>query len=254
MLSITIPTAFINLIKGVLLFIGGIMIGFLLIMLLYLIMTVVSKKRNARIKKVEVLKPIENTKDAIVQAIEKYKINSSNQLISKRVALTKEYSLDLIKEIARLYYPTSKEPYLEISLENFLNLSTDLNNKIQDTVREIVDSTLFKTVWKVGTTVFNTTNFLKGFVTKQKEDPISSDIHQMKIATILSMLDKIERSQKQKKEKENKKADLAYKNYFILDDFIQTKMISIISFIGEEADAVYSNKISQINEFGMVIK
>ena len=142
-------------------FFGGIFIGILIVLFVYLIITIISN----RLKSKSIKKQIEKfpTEDP-VEIIKSYKVTYlnfySNRIFKDRISSIKDLSMLMINDIAVAYYPESKNPTLEISLDELLNLSTRVIDRIDLTVSDIFDSKTFKVAWASYAVVHN----IKGFV------------------------------------------------------------------------------------------
>ena len=228
--------------RKILIFIGGIFIGILIVLFVYLIITIISN----RLKSKSIKKQIEKipTEDP-VEIIHSYKVTYlnfySNRIFKDRISSIKDLSMLMINDIAVAYYPESKNPTLEISLDGLLDLSTRVIERIDLTVSEIIDSKTFKTAWASYAVVHNIKEFVKGIFKKEKEDVISLNVRKLKVSFIINQLDKI-RSKSMKKDKEQPEEKI----YFMLDDFINNKLLALLEDIGKEAILVYSNNLQQV--------
>ena len=218
-------------------FIGGICIGILVVLLIYLIITIISNKLKHRKTKKIVIETSKNDLNNIINIYKQKYINEySNKVLKERVSSLKVISTSLIKDIAVSYYPESKNPTLEISLEQLLNFSNHLVDKIDQTVSDIIDSSFFKVVWVSYASIQNIKGFIKGIFKKEKDPVLSLNVRKLKLSYVLNELDKI-RNNTNNKSKEN--AD--NKKYFLLDDYINNKLLSLIEEIANEASLIYSN-------------
>lgn len=111
-------------------FILGIVVGFILCFLIYLLIFVISIKRDT--KNVDTL-IIDD--DVIKQTIENYKDKYFKEMNSKKtsekIANLKNISWDLIQEIARIYYPNSQYPLFELSVEELISLDYYIMRRIE---------------------------------------------------------------------------------------------------------------------------
>ena len=224
-------------INKLLYFIGGICIGILVVLLIYLIITIISNKlKNNKTKKII----IETHNIDLTNIIDSYKLKYineySNKVLKERVSSLKVISTSLIKDIAVSYYPESKNPTLEISLEQLLNFSNHLVDKIDQTVSDIIDSSFFKVVWVSYASIQNIKGFIKGIFKKEKDPVLSLNVRKLKLSYVLNELDKI-RNNTNNINKDNANN----KKYFLLDDYINNKLLSLIEEIANEASLIYSN-------------
>jgi len=72
---------------------------------------------------------------ALVVSKQKRIIRSTRLGVIKNYYLVQQLTVDLVKEIARYYYPDSKYPHLEITIEEAL----DMNERILERLRTILD-------------------------------------------------------------------------------------------------------------------
>lgn len=220
-------------------FVGGIIIGILLVMLVYLIISLIHKRIRLKKNKSNV---INNPSSSPLEVVNKYKelylLNYSNKLFTIRINGLKDLSLSLIKDISSLYYPSSKEAMLEVSFENLLNLTTRVIDKIETMVNDIVSSSVFKIAWTSYASVKNIKGFFTRLFKREKEDYLSIDVKKLKISYIIEQLDNM-KSKPKKDEKSDIKEE---KKYFLLDNYINDKVLALIDEIAEEAILVYSNK------------
>lgn len=219
----------------VLIFIGGIIIGILLVLLIYLIVSLIHKSSKLKKNKNNIINlPVTEPKEIVDKYKQIYLTNYSSKLFSIRLSGLKEIALPLIKDIAGSYYPSSKDPLLEVSFENLLKLTNRVVDKVENMVNEIINSSIFKIAWTSYAGAKNIVGFFKGLFKKEKEDYLSINVKKLKISFIVEQLDNM----KNKPKKEILSDD---KKYFILDDFINNKALSLIDQIALEATIVYSN-------------
>ena len=168
---------------------------------------------------------------------ELYLTEYANKLFTKRINGLKDISLPLIKDIASLYYPSSKEPILEVSFENLLNLTNRVVDKVENMVNDIISSSVFKIAWTSYVSVKNIKGFFTRLFKKEKEEYLTIDVKKVKISYIVEQLDNM----KNKSKKNDKTEIKEEKKYFLLDNYINQKVFDLIDEIAEEAILVYSN-------------
>ena len=114
-------------------FIIGIVIGFALCFLIYLLVFVISIKKDSKnisdsetneISDEEIRIIIENCKN-------KYKEEVSSKKTSEKLTDLKSMSWDLINDIARTYYPNSQYPLFELSIEELISLDYYIMKRIE---------------------------------------------------------------------------------------------------------------------------
>lgn len=228
--------------QKILIFIGGIVIGILLILLVYLIISIIhkiSKKNTNKSNKINI--PTSDPSEIILKYKTIYLNNYANKAFTKRISFIKDSATLLIKDIASIYYPSSKDPMLEVSFDNLINLTNRVLDKIENMVSEIIDSSLFKFFWTSFAGASNIVGFIKGIFNKEKDEYLTLNIRKLKISYIIDKLDNIK--SKPKKDKPNTNEE---KKYFLLDEFINNKVLALIDEIAAESIVVYSNSYNQI--------
>lgn len=115
-------------------FIVGIVIGFALCFLIYLLVFVISIKKDTKnINEIENSNAVKD--EDISRIIENYKARYKDEVSSKKTneKLTelKSMSWELINDIARNYYPNSQYPLLELSIEELISLDYYIMKKIE---------------------------------------------------------------------------------------------------------------------------
>ena len=113
-------------------FLTGLIIGFILSALTYLVIITVSVRREQRLVKIsqEVVddKVIQK---AILSAQNTYKEDSLNLSSNEKLAVFKKITWDLINDIAKMYYPKAKYPIYELSLDEILMLNHYITKRIE---------------------------------------------------------------------------------------------------------------------------
>lgn len=219
----------------VLIFIGGIIIGILLVMLVYLVISLIHKRTRIKKNKNNVInQPVSNPIEVVNKYKTLYLTNYSNKSFTMRIKGIIEISIPLIKDIANLYYPESKDAMLEVSFESLLNLTTRVVDKTENMVNDIISSSVFKIVWTAYASVKNIKGFFTRLFKKEQEDYLTIDIKKVKISYIVDVFDNMKNKPK-KDVKEEKK-------YFLLNNYINEKACALIDEIAEETILLYSNK------------
>lgn len=222
----------------VLIFVGGIIIGILFVMLIYLFVSFIHKRTKLKKNKYNVInQPLSNPIDVVNKYKELYLTEYTNKLFTKRINGLKDISLPLIKDIASLYYPSSKEPILEVSFENLLNLTNRVVDKVENMTNDIISSSVFNIAWASYASVKNIKGFFTRLFKKEKENYLSIDVKKVKISYVVEQLDNM----KNKPKKNDKPDTKEEKKYFLLDNYINQKVLDLIDEIAEEAILVYSN-------------
>lgn len=113
-------------------FLIGIGIGFILCLLCYLLIILVDfKKEEAKAKKVVIKVDDKVIEDIITNEKNRYKLESANLKASGKILALRESCENLIIDIAKTYYPESKHPVLEISVEELIELDYYIMEKIE---------------------------------------------------------------------------------------------------------------------------
>ena len=102
-------------------------------------------------------------------------------------------------------------------------------------INEIINSSLFKIAWTSFASYKNITGFFKGLFKGNKEEILSLNIKKQKISFIFEILD----NSKDREQKNNQKD---YKKLFLIDDFVNNKILSLIDEIALETMLLYSNQ------------
>lgn len=245
MLKISLKSFLLSSLFKILYFVGGIAIGILLVMIIYLLTTIIYKHRKNK-SKIKVEKQIPETNPNLI--IERYQNiyteNYGKKNIKIRLASIKDISINLVKDIAKVYYPSSKEAMLEVSLENLILLSHDSISKIDNLINDIIADKRFKILWFGYRTTHNISNFFKKLFNKNYSDNVSVDIRDMKISYVLGEIDKIKENASKKKSDVDPEVE---KSYFFIDKFINKKICELINEIGKEAILVYSGEFNGNN-------
>jgi len=115
-------------------FFVGIFVGCALLCLVYVILVLFSLKS----KKYVITGPNQNVTDEEIKCI----IDNSTQAFKDKelkgakgtIAYTKDICISLVKDISRKYYPKSKRPFAELSIDEVLKLAIYVSNRINELV------------------------------------------------------------------------------------------------------------------------
>lgn len=117
---------------NVLTFITGIVFGIILSGLVYLILLMISiKKQEKTIVKCQSEVDDEQIKKAIIAAKNIYNEQASQATTDIKLIAIKNISWDLIQDIAKLHYPEAKYPIYELSVDELLMLNHYITNRIE---------------------------------------------------------------------------------------------------------------------------
>lgn len=112
-------------------FLTGIAFGFVFMLLVYLYSVIASLNKKKKYKR----NPIEIDQLEIELLIKDAQEQFKDKEVRKELGIFahfKNVNLDLISDIAKKYYPTSKYPLLELSVEESLELSNYISNRINE--------------------------------------------------------------------------------------------------------------------------
>lgn len=112
-------------------FLTGIAFGFLFMLLVYLYSVIVSLRKKTKYKR----HPVEIDELEIELLIKDAQEQFKNKELRKEMGLFayfKSVNLDLVTDIAKKYYPNSKYPLLELSVEESLELTNYISNRINE--------------------------------------------------------------------------------------------------------------------------
>lgn len=109
----------------------GIAIGFLMCFFIYLISVLTSLKKNEKeVMETKTEISDEDLKRLIRSSVNKYYEESSNLPMNKKINDIKDICIDLIQDIAKMYYPESEHPMFELSIDEFMELNHYITNRI----------------------------------------------------------------------------------------------------------------------------
>ena len=112
-------------------FIFGIIIGFAVCFLLYLLVIVSSLKKTEKIASSQVFDvDDEIINNLISNAKNKYIEEASSANTNTKIESLKYICSDLLNDIAKTYYPKSKFPLYELSIDEFLRLVSYIQNRV----------------------------------------------------------------------------------------------------------------------------
>ncbi len=111
---------------------SGIIIGFGLAILVYFLMASISIKKQSEIVENDV--EVNNSKcnKQIKMAIDQYKEESQEYTFTQKCSCAKDIAMQLMINIAKVYYPDSKYPLMELSVEEVLKLNSYILTKVEN--------------------------------------------------------------------------------------------------------------------------
>lgn len=122
-------------------FFTGLIAGFVICLLIYLLIIVSSLKKTEKksksvvveVEDAEINKIINNTRN-------KYADEALSVKTSEKISVLKDCCWELLNDIAKAYYPNSKHPLFELSIEEIINLDYYIMKRIE----EIFDKRLIR--------------------------------------------------------------------------------------------------------------
>lgn len=139
---------------SILLLLTGIVIGFIICGISYLIIVLTSIKKVDK-KNEQIVYSYTHKEDVnnfIRGAKDEYKEESEYLTFNQKIECIKNISFQLIKDIAKIYYPDSKYPIYEISIEELIVLSRYITERIEN----VFQGRILKKVEKIKiSTIFN---------------------------------------------------------------------------------------------------
>lgn len=112
-------------------FIIGLIFGFVFCLLIYAIIILTSfKKSEKKAQKVVIKVDDEIIKNKIQNARNEYVEEATSVKAGEKVNILKDTCWTLINDIARVYYPDSKHPIFELSVEELINLDYYIMQRI----------------------------------------------------------------------------------------------------------------------------
>ncbi len=151
--------------KTIIAFIIGIVIGLILFLILFVIFALISLgSKKIKLKNVEENVYLDEIKELIYQAQKEYKDNSLRGNISKNKYLY-NISNDLIYLIATKFYPNSKNPLLELSLNDTFILIDNIKIRLE----EVLDRRGVRILKKFKVSTYLDVIFKNNNLTKNKD-------------------------------------------------------------------------------------
>lgn len=117
--------------KNILILFSGIITGFVLASAIYAVMIVVSIKKDKKDKKNQIVEvDDEKINRLITMAKNEFKEDCSSLNINDKFVEVGHISLRLVEDIAKTYYPNSKHPLYELSIEELILLNSYITERI----------------------------------------------------------------------------------------------------------------------------
>lgn len=134
-------------------FIVGMVFGFLICLLVYALIIVTDiKKQDKKASKVVIKVDDEKVNALINNEKNRYKLEASSLKASDKVKTLSECITELVYDIAKTYFPESKHPVYELTVEEIINLDYYIMHRIE----EVFDRKVVKKIKKLRlVTIFN---------------------------------------------------------------------------------------------------
>lgn len=135
-------------------FLAGVGIGFILFLLLYILYVFVSFRKNETKTGANITIDNERINQIIINSKNRYNEESSMKKIAEKFSDLCEISWEMIQDIASEYYPNSRYPIYELSIEEFLLLNHYITDRVDSLfsgrvlkkMKEYKLSTVFKLI------------------------------------------------------------------------------------------------------------
>lgn len=116
--------------KSVLIFLIGLGIGLLLFGLVFLILLMSTRRNRMYVVKSKEQVSSEDATRLVDKAIEKFYIETA-EVGTNQFIVAKDISFDLMEDISRLFFPKSKRPLYELSVDEIVELVTTVADNIE---------------------------------------------------------------------------------------------------------------------------
>ena len=113
-------------------FLIGIGVGFVLSILIYILIILIEVKREEqKVKKVIIKVDDEKIETLISNEKNRYKLESADLPATGKMMALRDSCSNLVMDIAKVYYPESKHPVFEISIEELISLDYYIMAKLE---------------------------------------------------------------------------------------------------------------------------
>ena len=126
-------------ILNLIIFFIGLFIGILLFLLTFLIVFLISKNKNLLLEKQEALPINYEYKEIINEKINYYKNEFINAELKDKAIGVIHIGLDMLESISKLYYPNSKDPIFELSIEQLVDLLEYLVKRLDFSINRVLE-------------------------------------------------------------------------------------------------------------------
>ena len=150
---------------NIFIFFMGIIVGFVICGMIYLIIFFKSIKKTSEINQKaydeENVVKTEDVNKLIKGAKDQYKEEGKDNNINTKLVVIKDISWNLLNDIAKLYYPNSDHPVFELSVDELIKLSNYITEKVDKLFEGVITKYLRD---------FKITQLVKFIETKKKVD------------------------------------------------------------------------------------
>ena len=207
-------------------FVIGIGVGFVLALLIYILFILLEvKKEDKKAKKIVLKVDDEVIERIITNEKNRYKLESAGKPASGKVNALRESCTNLVIDIARTYYPESKHPVFEISIEELIALDYYIMAKLEKVLSRPVFNRIKKIrLVKIMNIIDNTKKVTDNKVVKATSDKAS------KIWKVVNLINPVYWS---------KKAITHVSTNLVMNKIV----LVIIDIVGNETSRVYSKSV-----------
>ncbi len=217
---------------SILVFIIGLFFGAFLISLIFALIAVRSISDKKTIVKTEQdTLTDEQVKDMIYKAKETYKDKELRKK-KEKASFTRDICKDLAYMIAYSYYPNSRNPLLELSVDELIDLISYIRKRLD----EILDKPIIKSLRKMKVSDIVRISMMSKDILASKQFKVSMSLAKKtsKLTKVLSAINPLN----------------IFKNYVVgiaINKIIDAICLSLISLVGEETYKIYSKKVLNID-------
>ncbi len=217
---------------SILVFVIGLFFGAFLISLIFALIAVRSISDKKTIVKTEQdTLTDEQVKDMIYKAKETYKDKELRKK-KEKASFTRDICKDLAYMIAYSYYPNSRNPLLELSVDELIDLISYIRKRLD----EILDKPIIKSLRKMKVSDIVRISMMSKDILASKQFKVSMSLAKKtsKLTKVLSAINPLN----------------IFKNYVVgiaINKIIDAICLSLISLVGEETYKIYSKKVLNID-------
>jgi hypothetical protein len=217
---------------SILVFIIGLFFGAFLISLIFALIAVRSISDKKTIVKTEQdTLTDEQVKDMIFKAKETFKDKELRKK-KEKAAFTRDICKDLAYMIAYSYYPNSRNPLLELSVDELIDLISYIRKRLD----EILNKPVIKSLRKMKVSDIVRISMMSKDIISSKQFKVSVSLAKKtsKVTKVLSAINPLN----------------IFKNYVVgiaINKIIDAICLSLISLVGEETYKIYSKKVLNID-------